>query len=190
IAGLQAKHSGVSGYVRPAFIDDSDNAKRNANAFDTHAIGARPRFHNRANRVLEGPHNVDTGRNCLDARRIQREPIEKCSRGAGGTWLGNVLGIGGQNRGSLCPDRRSHEEKSTILLLGSGECEHAGGRTRTPANLAHHRDNVAGSLNALKRSRHICQKAHKTLIRSTFLSRWAYGGEVSPSTRRGDRHWG
>jgi hypothetical protein len=46
-------------------------------------------------------------------------------------------------------------------LLGRGQRQHLGSRARTAANLAHGGGNIARSLNAFKRSRHICQKTHE-----------------------------
>ena len=95
------------------------------------------------------------------ARWIKREPVEKCSGDPGGARLGDVLSVGGQNRGNLRPDRGGHELEGAVLLLGRGQRQHLGGRARTAADLAHGGGNIARSLNAFERRGHICQKARE-----------------------------
>jgi hypothetical protein len=42
VTGLQTQRAGIGGHIRPAFIDDADDAKRHAHAFDAHSVGPPP----------------------------------------------------------------------------------------------------------------------------------------------------
>ena len=110
---------------------------------------------------LRAAYHVNAIGNRLDARLVKREPVEKRSRDPSGARLGDIVSVGGQNRGNLGPDRCSHKLEGAVLLLGRGQRQHLGSRARTAADLAHGGGNIARSLNAFKRSRHICQKTHE-----------------------------
>ena len=69
IAGFQAQRAGIGGHVRPAFIDDADDAERHPDPLDSHAIRSCPGFGNDANGILERAHGVDGGGNVLDPAR-------------------------------------------------------------------------------------------------------------------------
>ncbi len=51
IAGFQAERAGVGGHVRPAFVNDSNDSERDADALDGHAVGPRPGRHDAAHRI-------------------------------------------------------------------------------------------------------------------------------------------
>ena len=42
IAGLQAQRAGIGGDIRPALIDDADDAERHPHALDAHAVRPPP----------------------------------------------------------------------------------------------------------------------------------------------------
>ena len=42
VAGLEAQRAGVGRHVRPALVDDADDAERHAHALDVEAVGPRP----------------------------------------------------------------------------------------------------------------------------------------------------
>ena len=181
VPGFQAKHARIGGNVRPAFIDDANDAEWHPDALDSHPVGAGPGFCNGPNRILERPHHIDAFCNGFHARWIKREPVEKCSRDSGGARLGDVLSVGGQNWGNLCPDRGGHELKGAIFLLSRSQRQHPGGRAGTATDLAHGGGNVAGSLDTLERRGHISRKTRKNPCP------WALsyhvegsGGEVGP----------
>ena len=61
VAGLEAQRAGVAGHVRPALVDDADDAERHAHALDPQAVRARPLRDHRADRIRQR-------RDLLDAR--------------------------------------------------------------------------------------------------------------------------
>ena len=78
------------------------------------------------NGILERPDNVDTRRDGLDPPGVEREAVEKRSRDPGSPRFGDILGVGGENRGSWRAYGRSHALQRAILLLGRGKREHHG----------------------------------------------------------------
>ena len=109
IAGFQAQRAGIGGHVRPALIDDADDAERHAHPLDRHAVRSCPGFGDGTDRILEA-------RAPPRCRRPwpRRRPSSSVSRSrkapvnAAGARLGDVLGIGGQNLGLLRADGGGH----------------------------------------------------------------------------------
>ena len=100
VAGLQAKRAGVGRDIGAALVDHADDAERHPHPFDAHAVGAPPRRHDGADRVFEFADRFESRRHSLDARWTQREPVHKGGAGARGLCLGDVLLVGGQDRGA------------------------------------------------------------------------------------------
>ena len=68
VAGFQAQRTCVCRNVRPALVDDADNAERHAHALDAQAVGARPVGEHGADRIGKG------------ARRFRgRAPSSRCA---------------------------------------------------------------------------------------------------------------
>ena len=161
IAGFQAQRAGIGGHVRPALVDDADDAERHAHALDGHAVRPGPGFGNDADGILERAHRVDGGGDGLHPRGIERKPVEEGAGHAGGARLGDILGIGGQNAGYLRADGAGHELQGAVFLGGGGERQRAGGRPGLAADLAHGGGDIACPFNAFQRRAH-AEKARQT----------------------------
>ena len=85
---------------------------------------------------------------------IERQAVEKGAGHAGGARFGDILGIGGQNAGSLRPDGGGHALQRAVLLRGRGERQHPGGGAAAPADFAHRGGDIARSLDAFERRAH------------------------------------
>ena len=68
------------------------------------------------------------GRHRLDAAGIEREPVEEGALAPPDRRFGDILCIGGQDRGRLLADGLGHGRQGTVLLRRRREREHAGGR--------------------------------------------------------------
>ena len=71
VAGAQAQAAGIGGDVRPRFVDDADDADRNAHARDVEPVGARPAREFGADRIGQRRHRFEPGGHLFDplARR-------------------------------------------------------------------------------------------------------------------------
>ena len=76
VAGLQAQRARIAGHVRPALVDDADDAERHAHARDVEAVGTRPLRDGGADGIGQRGDVLDAARHGLDALLIEREPIE------------------------------------------------------------------------------------------------------------------
>ena len=159
IAGLQAERAGIGGHIRPAFIDDADDAERHPHALDGQAVRPRPGFGDVADRVGERAHGLDAGGDTFDLGGVEREAVEQRTGHAVALGLGNVLGVGGENLGLLRADRRRHGVERTVFLRCRRLRQNLGGGARAAADLGHPFSQVgsgeiAGSLDALQRRGH------------------------------------
>ena len=87
IAGLEAQRAGVGGDVRPALVDDADDAERHAHALDGHAVRPRPALRHRADRIGERAHHVEPVRHRGDALVVEREAVEERPAWRRRPWL-------------------------------------------------------------------------------------------------------
>ena len=67
VAGLQRQCAGVGGDVRPALVDDADDAERHLDALDGHAVRPRPGLGDPADRIGKAAHHVEAFGHRLDA---------------------------------------------------------------------------------------------------------------------------
>ena len=88
------KRAGVAGHVRPALVDDADDAERHAHARDVEAIGPRPLRDGGADGIRQRGDVFDAARHAVDARVIEREAIEHGARQTLGARRVHVAGIG------------------------------------------------------------------------------------------------
>ena len=188
IAGFQAQRAGIGGHVRPALVDDADDAERHPHPFDGHAVRPRPGFGNDANGILERTHRVDGGGDRLHPRRIERQPVEEGAGHAGGARLGDIFGIGGQNAGYLPPDGAGHELQGAVFLGGGGERQRAGGQPGQAGHLAHAGGDIPCPFNAFQRCAHP-ERPDKTRS-GWFLSRRCGGGELGRFYGLDEGNWG
>ncbi len=122
--------------------------------------------------------NLDAGGHRLHAGLVERQPVEHGPGQAAGARLGDILGIGGQDRRLGPPNGRRHGLKRLILLVRRRERQHPGGRTGTAADLGHGGGDIAGSLDAFQRRGHGRKRPVSPIISVVFLSRRGRGGEI------------
>ena len=85
----------------------------------------------------------------LSVSRSSKAPVTPLRLG-----LGEVLGIGGQDRGLMRADRGRHADSALFFCSAEAKASDAGGGARTAADLGHGRGEIAGSLDAFQRRGH------------------------------------
>ena len=85
---------------------------------------------------------------------IERQPVEKGRRGAGGLRLGHVLGVGGQDSRARTADGLGHGGERAVLLRRRRKRERTGGLARLAADVAHRGFELAGVSDRLERGVH------------------------------------
>ena len=154
VAGLQRQRAGVGGDVRPAFVDDADDAERHAHALDGHAVRPRPGFGDLADRIGQLADDVEALGHRLDALVVQRQPVEE--RGGQPAALPSAMSsaLAARIFGLAGADRRGHRRERAVLLLGRRKRQHPRGGLRVAADRVHRRGDVGGRLDGFQRSGH------------------------------------
>ena len=83
IAGLEAERAGIRRHVRPALIDDADDAERRAHALDMQAVRPVPCGDDVADRIAEFGDFADAVGHGADARRVELQPVHEGGRKPG-----------------------------------------------------------------------------------------------------------
>ena len=154
VAGFQAQRAGIGGDVGPAFEDHADHAERHPHALDGHAVRALPALGDGAYRIGDVVDHLDAVGHRRDPRRRQRQPVDEGGGGAGGADLGDVLGIGGEDRRRIGPDRLFHRGQRAVLLLGRGNRQHPRSGAGLASQLQHQRRQVGAAVNGFQRGGH------------------------------------
>ncbi len=145
VAGFQAQHAGVGGHIRPALINDADDAERHADTLDSHAVGPRPGFDDGANGILERAHDVDAGGDGLHARRRQaragqetpRSRPRRALRRRLRRWRPELAAAWARTAAAMSCRAR-------FFCSVGAKREDPGGRTGAAADLAHGSGDIAG----------------------------------------------
>ena len=91
VRGFEAQRTGIGGDVRPALIDDADDAERHPDALNTQTVRPLPRRDHRADRIGQRRDGFETSSHPLDsaASSMRRSSIaadrlraRACSRSA------------------------------------------------------------------------------------------------------------
>ena len=77
IARLEREGARIRRDVRPALIDDADDAERHAHALDRHAVRSRPGFGDASDRIGQRAHHIEAVRHGGDAFLVEREPVKE-----------------------------------------------------------------------------------------------------------------
>ena len=154
IAGLQAERAGVRGHVRPALIDDADDAERHAHALDGHAVRPRPGCGDGADRVLERAHHLDAAaiastRLASSVSRSRKAPVMPAARASA---ISSALAA--RMRADCARTAAAMAVERAVLLRRRGERQHAGGGARRLADFGHERGDIACPFNTFQRRAH------------------------------------
>lgn len=143
IAGLEAQHAGIRRDIGAAFEDHADDAERHAHALDGHAVRALPALGDDSDRIGDAADDTDALGHPLDPRRAQRQPVDEGGGGvARSAGLGDILGIGGEDRCRFAADRPLHGLKRPVLLLRRRQRQHARGSASTGTEIGHQRRKI------------------------------------------------
>ena len=142
VAALQAQRAGVGGDVRPALVDDADDAERGRDALDDEAVGAIVGREHPADRIGQFCDLLHPLRHRLDALFVKCESVDHRRRKPAPLGLAEVARIGGQDfRLSLAQYLCCGFQRVRFLLggrVGDDPRRGAGGR----ADLAHRHSDV------------------------------------------------
>ena len=100
-------------------------------------------------------HGRDAVGHRVDARLRQRQPVDESRACAAGARLGDILGIGGENRGRIGADGALHRIERAIFLLGRRQRQHPRGVARLRGKLGHQGRQIGVSVDGLQRRGHI-----------------------------------
>ena len=77
VAALEAERAGVGGHVRPALVNDADDAERRRHAFDDEAVWAGEGREHPSDRIGQRGDVLEPARDRLDAAGIESEPVDQ-----------------------------------------------------------------------------------------------------------------
>ena len=124
---LDAEGSGVGGDVRPALVDEADDADRRADATDLHPV--RPALHadGRAHGIGQGRDLADPQHHVRDPPLRERQPVEK---GPGMALVPRPLDVHSvrlEDGDHLFLDAPRHQTEGLVLGARGGDGERASG---------------------------------------------------------------
>ena len=94
VARLEAQTARIRGHVRPAFVDDADDAQRHPHARNVEPVWPRPVRNHGADRIGQVGDFLQTLGHGLDALGIQRQAIDERRRPAGRLRRRQILRVG------------------------------------------------------------------------------------------------
>jgi len=139
IAGFEREAAGIGGYVRPALVDDTDDAEWHGDPLDRKAVRTRPFGQHAADRIGQGGDRLEPGGDRLDAFGIKCQPVAQRDGHTVALGFGQVAAVGGEDlRGSSSEGRRGIVQRCDLGLSGH-KAEGCGRLTGTPPHLGHDR---------------------------------------------------
>ncbi len=142
VAGFERQPAGVGGHVRPALIDDPDDAERHRDALDVEAVGPGPAGERAADRVGQFGDRLETRRDRLKPLGIERQPVAQSGRQTVAVGLGEIARVGGENFRFMRPHRAGGATQRGRLGLGRSQRQRRGGDPRAAADLGHLRRQI------------------------------------------------
>jgi hypothetical protein len=129
IARHQPQRGGIGGHIGAAFIDDADDAERDAHAGQRHAVGAHGPVDFGADRVGQGGDGLDRVGNRGEPILVEAQPVEHRRRQAAFASRLHIARIGIQDR------RAAHAQlgRSRAQRLGLFGCRRHRERLRCQA---------------------------------------------------------
>ena len=85
----------------------------------------------------------------------QRQPIDEGGARATGADLGDILGIGGKDRGRVGPDRALHRVERAVFLFGRRQRQRPRGGARLYGEFGHQGRQIGVAVDRLERRSHI-----------------------------------
>ena len=139
VAGLQAQRAGVGRHVRPALVDDADDAERRAHALDVQAVGAIPLGDDVADRIGQFGDGADAVRHVAMRLVRQRQAVDEGGGDARPAGVVKIERIGGEDLVACGRDGVGHGDERGMLALGRCDGERPAGGLRLAADLGHER---------------------------------------------------
>ena len=178
VAGLERQRAGVGGDVRPALVDDADDADRHAHALDGHAVRPRPGFGDLADRVGQLAHHVEALGHGLDAlvvrasSRSRNEPVRPAAlpSATSSALAARISALPARIAAAMAASARS------FCAVEASASTRAAALARRPI-VAHGRGDVARSLDGLQRRGHGAASFAQSVHFDALLSRSSAGWE-------------
>ncbi len=155
VAGPQAQSRRIGGDVGARFVDDADDAQRDAHARDVEPVGTLPPRELGADGIGQARDLLEPPRHRFDALVVERQPVAQRRRQRDGRGRGEVAAIGGEDRRRILAQRRGRRLERRGLDLGCQSRKHGGRAPRRGADRAHL---------ALEIVRHRFQHGHSRLM--------------------------
>ena len=137
IAAFEAERARIRRHVRPAFVDHADDAERRRDTLDPQPVRPLESRQHAPDRIGQCRDLFDAARHGLDARLVEREPIEESWRQSARFRLGQIAGIGGQDFTRTLAQLPSPGEQRPRLRLGRRIGDNPSGGARGGADFAH-----------------------------------------------------
>ncbi len=137
VARLQAQRGGVGGDVRAGFVDDADDAERHAHPADLDAGGPELEVGHLADRIGQLGDLFDAFGHAVNAFFRKRQAVEHGGFQPGGARGGEILLVGGDQRGLVAADGGGDVQQRGVLLGGGRHRQPPRGGTRVAADGLH-----------------------------------------------------
>ena len=137
IAGFEAERRGVGGDVRTSFVNNADDAERDAHLADLDAGRAVLDVAHLADRIGQRGDLFDAFGHVVDAFVGQRQAVQHGGFQAGGTGGGEVFGIGGEQRSLFAANGGGDVAQGGVLLGSRRSGQPARGGPRLAADGLH-----------------------------------------------------
>ena len=155
VAGLEAQRTGIARHVRPALVDDADDAERYAHALDPQPVRTHPLRRDRADGIRERRDLLDADGHRLDARGIETQPVEHRATETGSLRRVHVACVGGKYFPGSRAQRLRRRRERRVLAIRVRERQHLGGLDRGAADRIHHFRDVSAHATTTRSSRWI-----------------------------------
>jgi hypothetical protein len=154
VAALEAERARIRRHVRPALVNDPDDAERRRNPLDQEAVGADDGREHASHRIGQGRDLLEAPGDRFNAGFGQRETVEKRRRQPPGLAVGEIARVGLEDAGRSVAHSPRRGLERPVLLTGRGVGEHARGGAGLPADGAHRGANLRFGLEDLSGGGH------------------------------------
>ncbi len=98
VAALDGQHGAIDRDVGPGFIDDGHNTQRHPDLAEIESVVESSVLEHLPDRVVEGHHGPDPFSHGLDPGAVEAEPVGQGVAEPLCPFIGQILGVGGENR--------------------------------------------------------------------------------------------